>query len=111
MRVDLAGESGQARLHQKPVLLFQFALIACVVPNLDGNADGEERCRIDRYGDPCAGVWRPLGDVEDPLPSKPFAQALPQEFGEQDCGEQYQMKTGSARVAAFEETVEIENGS
>ena len=41
VRIDLAGESFEPRLHQQPLLLFELGLVPGVVPDLERQRDAE----------------------------------------------------------------------
>src|SRR5581483_3662506 len=107
MRIDLAGQSRQAGLHQQPLLLFQFLFRPHAVPDLQRNRDGEKRDRIER-------------DVRQPVRVRPalyqpeqvrreLAERLAQKLGIENDRYQHQVKRRSPVIFSFrEKTVDAE---
>src|ERR1035438_7732021 len=96
MGVDLAGQRGQPRLHQKTLLLLEFLFVARVVPDLQRYGDRAQGRRIQSYQRQPRGRRPMVGQ-----PEHVSSQGLPQELGEKNACAEEQVERRLAVIAAF----------
>src|SRR5271170_7276560 len=102
MRIDLARQRLQARLHQQSVLLFELNLVSCVVPDLDRQCYREVSRSIDRGDAPPLQVIAQRYKGEDPERfMKQQRPNLAQKFGQKNAANQQRMEDRTREVPPF----------
>src|SRR5204862_3068630 len=99
MRIDLAGERIQPGLHQEPLLFVQLTLDTGVVPDFERQHDGQKRREINGAGSHRVREPRQRRLEIENTRLKVNSEALTQELGEEDGGQEEGMEQSSSPVA------------
>src|SRR5437667_9037594 len=108
MRIDLAGERLEARLREKPLLLFELVLVARVVPDLEGQHHREQRRRVEGHVNHEMRMRPGRLQRENQDFFRNVVQRLAKKFGKENDRQKQQMKSAAPVIPLLEKTPQIE---